>query len=697
MSESIFNNAIDLSEVPFEEWRKTYIGPGYRSACYMTDHERKGRIILFGYDTTGNPKTFICPHRSWIKYNVKYDTGEKDIFGYDVATKWFDNSQVRRKYLEASDGLNVLEALRPESEFLQRVFGDVVFEPGYNTQSIRVQSLDIETEISDQFMKPSQADNRVNMITVHDSLTDKFYTWSLEHCDISFKEAPLKDYPKDRFIVFEFNDDEDRMLQHFIDWLDDNRADVLFGHNIKGYDIPYLYTRLTKQLGKTEANRLSPVGRCYVKEVNHDNARADVAAEIEVYIDGVFQSDSLILYRDKFKIAGSTLDGGYSLDNIGEHEGLGHKIHYQGSLKDLYVKDWQKFYEYNVRDVDLCKRVDDKGKLTKLARTVAGIGLCNYDSIYSSLGYLIGSCVAFARHKMPGGSRIFKSYLAEKQNFQGFEGAFVFPCITGLYRKGIGCIDFASLYPSIIRALNISIETYVGKVLIYFKTPSGTLRMDPDRESRFNPFCNDDSVWGKDDDGNTRKIIINAGDPEIDHLELKLPGMKDSRKKITVEWLKEKIETDCIWTPNNTLFLKHEIREGVVAKWCEFFYAQRKANKKKEMKIFHDLHNEEFVKNLSAVEREKLETDMENYHAIQMAFKIAINSIYGACGTSFSPIADPNIAQTITRMGRMANKSSSQFVHDEFVKRYNADPNYVTNPTGDTDSAIYSTKIRIKY
>ena len=288
MSESIFNNAVDLSEVPFEDWRKKYMGPGYRSACYTTGYDKKGRIILFGYDLAGNEKTFICPHRSWIKYVVKYDTEEKDIFGRYIATKWFDTAQSRRKYLEQADGLGVMEALRPESEFLQKVFGDVVFEPDFNNQPMRVQSLDIETEISDQFMRPSVADNRINMITVHDSLTDKFYTWSLQHCEIDFKEAPLDKYPKDKFVLFEFHDSEYRMLEHFIDWIDSNRADVLYGWNIKGYDIPYLYTRLGKVLSKNDANRLSPVGRCYVKEVNHDNARADVAAEIEVNIDGVF-------------------------------------------------------------------------------------------------------------------------------------------------------------------------------------------------------------------------------------------------------------------------------------------------------------------------------------------------------------------------------------------------------------------------
>lgn len=101
------------------------------------------------------------------------------------------------------------------------------------------------------------------------------------------------------------------------------------------------------------------------------------------------------------------------------------------------------------------------------------------------------------------------------------------------------------------------------------------------------------------------------------------------------------------------------------------------------------MHNDEFVKGLSPEEKERLETDEENYHSLQMALKIMINSVYGACGTAFSPIADPNIAQTITRMGRMANQSSAKFVHDEFVKRYNADPNYRGYASGDTDSCVY--------
>lgn len=119
MSEEIFNNAIYLDDVPQNEWRQKYIGPGYRYVCYTTDQDRNGKIILFGYDLVGNPKTFICPWQSYIKYRVKYDTNEKDIYGNFVETRKFKSSFERKKRLEEiGNSLFIVECLKPEQEFL---------------------------------------------------------------------------------------------------------------------------------------------------------------------------------------------------------------------------------------------------------------------------------------------------------------------------------------------------------------------------------------------------------------------------------------------------------------------------------------------------------------------------------------------------------------------------------------------------
>ena len=714
MSERFYNEAMYFDDIPKEKW-KDYVGDGYRSCYYTNDNEKHGRIIFLGFDKVGNRKTFVFPWKPHICYVVGYKTETKDAFGRYVAYKYFDNKQHRDNYVKNANGMTVIECLRPETEFLNFMFDENALDPNFNKQKLRIQTIDIETEIDDTagFMRPGQgegySENRINMITIYDNFTDKYYTWSLQKCEKKFVEEPLKDYSLDKFVVFDhFHDNEVEMLEHFVDWWNDNFPDIIFGWNIKAYDMPYIVTRCEKVIGKTATRKLSPVGNYFIKQINHDNSRADVSAEIEVNIAGLFIADGLILYRDKFHVAG-VLDGGFSLDNVGEHEGCGHKIKYDGTLKDLYVKDWAKFFEYNVRDVDLAKRIEDKCQMITLARQVVSFGLSDYNQIYGSIAYLANSLRSYAKTQMNG--IIFPTYVAEKKSFPPFEGAFVFPTIKGVYRYGTGTIDFASLYPSVIRTFNVSPETYVGKVLIYFKDKMGnpvpyrkldakgnlesTWPVNKENEAKFDPFNDADSVWGKDAFGNDVRVEINAGDPDISRLELMLPGDK-KRVPITLEQLRQLINEKCIWTPNNTLFLKHEKKWGVVAKWSECFYNNRKSVKKKMLAIEHLLHNEEEVAKMTEAEKLKNETDMNNLEVAQKGIKTMINSVYGCLGTGFSPIADPNIAQSVTRGGRFANQNASKFILSKFQEYYGAPPDYPVVLGGDTDSFSPETMVRIK-
>lgn len=666
MSESIFNNAINLEEVPQDEWRNIYIGDGYRNIVYLTDHNRNGQIILFGYDKVGNPKTFICPWRSHIKYRVQYQTEEKDIFGNYVETKWFKSSYERKVRLEdIGQSLHIVECLKPEQEFLQEMFYNVSLDDGFNKEPMRMHVIDIETEISDVFEKPADARNRINMITVYDTKSEKYYTWSLSHAKIDFKEEPLCNYSKDTFKFYEFNDNEAEMLEHYLSWTENNYADVLYGWNVRAYDVPYLIRRIENVLGKTEAKRLSPVGKYRIKEVNHDNVRADVGADIEVDISGVFIADGLVLYRDKFLIA-PALDGGYNLSNVGEHEKLGRKIEYEGTLKNLYEQNFQKFYEYNVRDVDLCVKLEEKLKLVNLTRQVAGSGLCPYDTIYSSIQYLTGSLISFSRLNM---GKIFQSYLNRKNEKEEYEGAFVFPPVKGVYRGGIATVDFNSLYPSSIRAMNLSIETYVGKL------------------SRMNVMFND-LIQRK---AYNMEEPIDLNDETIDELWL-YPAQNGKRKLVKRIEILELIKTKCIFTRNNTLFLKHSIKPGVISSWCKHFYNLRKSTKKKmqglEMDIYHN-----------KVEKDKIpETKImiQTLNSKQHSLKIMLNSVYGMFGTSHSPIYNVYLAQSITRTGKYCNISASKFIKKFFIDHFGVTEDYISVASGDTDSVTGDTMIYIR-
>ena len=252
----------------------------------------------------------------------------------------------------------------------------------------------------------------------------------------------------------------------------------------------------------------------------------------------------------------------------------------------------------------------------------------------------------------------------------------MFPTVAGLYKGGTGTIDFASLYPSNIRSINASPETYVGKVIVCLRDDTGNL-IPPnlDNAPAFDVF-NDEAV----------------ADKRFVGLKLKLPNGK--LKDISVEQVRELINTKCIYTTNNTLFLKHEVKWGVIAKWCEYFYGLRKSTKKKELACFHKLNDENIV--LTEDERAKLAADEEVYHTVQIGIKAMINSIYGCMGTSFSPIANPDIAQSITRQGRFCNINTSSFILKRFQELYNAPSNYPVTLGGDTDTCFNKTKIWVK-
>lgn len=651
----ILENTIDLSDIPSETWRK-YIGPGYRNCCYLVDEHRNGKIILFGYDKAGNPQTFSMPHTSWIKYRVKYETDEKDIYGNCVATKYFKNVFERKKYLDSMAGIHVVESLRPEAECLRNLFDKDALDPDFNTQPFRIFYLDIETEISETFMKPKDALNRINMITVYDTLTEKFYTWSLKPAEINFKEEPLSGMDKSMFVFKSFSNSEANMMEDFLRWWESNYPDVVCGYNSQAYDIPYIVRRIENIFGEKDAERLSPVGKYRIREVNHANARANISAEIEVEISGIFSADELVLYRDKFKIK-PALDGGYTLSNVGEAEGCGRKIAYTGTLKNLYEKDYQKFYEYNVRDVDLLKRIEEKCKLIPLARRVAGAGLMNYETIYTSISYLIGSLASFAKTQMNG--VIFQSYIGEKKEGQSYEGAYVFQPIPGLYKGGIATIDFNSLYPSTIRAVNISPETYIGKV-----------------EPREAPLGAEPSSWSFTDSIELSKYPDNA------KFTLIPPGSK-SCMDLTAGQLKKLCETKCIFTRNNTLFLKHSVKQGVVSAWCKHFYALRKSAQKKQHKKELAIYNKEIT---DPDKVKKTMVEIENLYNLQLTLKIMLNSVYGIMGTAHSPIGNPDLAQTITRTGKFCNISASNYIKEYFKKKYGIDDDYICTISGDTDS-----------
>ena len=551
------------------------IGPGYRNVVYQSS-KGGGRIILYGYDKHNNPKTFTIPHISKAKYEVKFEAPDTSIFNKPVATKCFDTSYERYKWLQSlSDSVRVLEAHRPEVEFLHDQFSDIYLDPDFNTQPLRTHYLDIEIAIAskyepshnieiqkdgvksnmrlddfisldlteqnkydvhdeetgqwstfnkssyygDEFPHAIDAAYPINLITIYDSKYKRYYTWVLGDVKNTFTKSD-KDV-----ILFKFDKEAD-LLHNFIKWYRANYPDVITGWNIRYFDVPYIIRRLENVLGNKAASYISPV-RKYRDREGFDAKGRETYCHM---IDGVTQLDMLPLYRDKFMFA-LALDGGYNLDNVAEHELGEHKLKYDGTFKDFYTRDFQKFFEYNVRDVELTVKLEEKLQMISLARKIAADGLCQYETIYYSLPYLIGSLSLFAKTKMDG--KVFPSYAQHENEREDFEGAYVFPAQKGFYQHGIACIDLNSLYPNTIISINCSPETKVGQV---------------------------------------------TNNDEDDTFTVRSPN--GLRKTFTREQFDHILAKKCILTKNNTLFLKHEHQEGLIPMWSEYFYNARKVDQK---------------------------------------------------------------------------------------------------------------------
>lgn len=634
----------DLSEYSLQEIRDNFISPGFRNCVYMQEPRTKvGYIYFLGFNKKNEPFNFRYRWQCSMGYALKDKDKScpSDIFGRSIKYKYFDSIKARKDYItENKQIFNIVDVRSPEQEFLIELFWDVADEPDFNQQPVRVHWIDIETEISDRFEYAYTARNRINILTIYDSATKFFYTWSLH-------KVPDDDLIlDDRHIVYDdFDNDEEAMLKDYLNWHVKNYPDVIQGWNSVDYDIPYLLRRFENVLGEERAKQFSPFHRYWIKEEQElENPNNPDSRKIKASITGISHLDELLLYRDKFQVR-LQADGGFGLNNIGIIEGLGKKQEYEGSLKNLYETNWGLFYKYNVQDVKLLVDIENKCRLIDLSRQIAGSGCMNYEAIYTSISYVIGSLYCYSKKHMNG--KIVPTYVdLDNSHYEPYEGAFVFDIEPSFYKGGIICIDFNSLYPSTIRANNISPETYVGKVI-----------------SIDGGYINDPINWKEiSDDSRIQLRNINRQIIEI------------SGKK-----LKELVRTKVIFTTNNTMFLKPSIKKGLLNCWSEDNFNKRKIFKKKKFEA-HKAHD--------AVMEQR-------YNNTQMSIKNFLNTVYGVTGTRFSPIGNSDIAQTITRQGKLCNTSANKQIGELFKQKYGVKDNYKLTAGGDTDSCVFSTLVDI--
>ena len=233
--------------------------------------------------------------------------------------------------------------------------------------------------------------------------------------------------------------------------------DIIIGYNSDSFDMPYLYYRICNVCGKEIADQMSPLYD-YVDEPVKSKKYSSFFYRSNMFIE-ILGIESLDYMRLHKKYSWKD-EPSWKLDAIGEKYAGVNKIEYDGNLNDLYADDIHKFVEYNFRDVEILKLLDEKLDYIALTKNLSHKGKHNYSEVYANTNTQDGAISAYLLDK----GIIPPNKEKNPQKKRGYAGGWLFCPEAGLYENMFD-LDLTSLYPAIIRTINIGKETYVGRIV----------------------------------------------------------------------------------------------------------------------------------------------------------------------------------------------------------------------------------------
>ena len=492
----------------------------------------------------------------------------------------------------------------PMTRFLVDQYGD----SDEASTGHRVMFFDIEVEVTEGFPDVQKAQNPITSIALYDSTTEKYFTYCFD------PQKRIKNYSKDDEIV-EFYETEYEMLNQFFQKYLEIRPTIISGWNSEFFDIPYLYNRAVRILGPELANLLSPISQVIYSEYKKKHT-----------IAGVSSLDYLQLYR-QFTF---TQQSSYRLDYIGEVEVGMKKVDYEGTLNDLYDNDLQTFIDYNIRDVRILVELDKKLDFIEIARGIAHLGHVPYEDINMSSRWLEGAILVYL--KKIGVVAPNKPPRPRKFSDDKFTGAYVQEPQAGKH-KWVYDLDITSMYPSVIRSLNISPETKIGKV----------------------------TGWNEEEFINKSKektyTMINKKGKEMG--------------KMTKQELQQYFDEANVSISSNGIIYRTD-KQGLIPALLEKWFNER-VEMRKLVKKFN----------------EQGDTEKENYFdRRQHIQKIVLNSLYGVLGLPVFRFYDLDNAEATTTTGQQLIKFSKKITNHFYNNELDTNDDYVIYI--DTDSIFAS-------
>ena len=406
---------------------------------FYTNVLRVGNNILYrGYDNGEQIKKRV-PFRPKLYKTGGGPSEWKTLEGVPVMEKEYDSmSEATEEYKQYSNISNVkiYGQNNYTAQFISTFWPD---EIKFDRNMVRVLNVDIEVASDDGFPEPREARHPVISIAIRKN-DGNYWVWG------------LNDYTPSRDdVLFIKCKNEIELIQKFVAHFQDYAPDIITGWNTRFFDIPYIVNRCYKLFGDdTTIKRLSPWGM--VRErIQKINGRENQ----EYVISGIEHLDYIEIFK-KFTLNTLGRQESYRLDHIAHVVLDERKLSYEehGNLHTLYKEDYQKFIDYNVKDVELVHKLDEKLDLISLVLTMAYRGGVNYTDTLGTTA-IWDSIIYRLLNKM----KIVIPPKTEKPKTP-YPGGYVKEPQVGSH-DWVTSFDLNSLYPNIIVQYNMSPETVV--------------------------------------------------------------------------------------------------------------------------------------------------------------------------------------------------------------------------------------------
>jgi DNA polymerase elongation subunit (family B) len=521
---------------------------------------------------------------------------------------------------------------------------------GATSPKLQTAFFDIEVDFDPVrgFSKPEDPFNAITAISVYMDWMDKMVTLVVPPKSYSWATAQEVCDKFDNCFLFEREED---MLNTFLDLIDD--ADILSGWNSEGFDIPYTTMRITRVLSKDDTRRL-----CLWNQLPKQREFERFGAtNLTFDLIGRVHMDYMQLYR-KYTYEERH---SYSLDAIGEYELEERKTQYEGTLDQLYNKDFPTFIEYNRQDTLLLAKLDKKLRFLDLANELAHE---NTVLLQTTMGAVAVTEQAIINEAHQRGMVVPNRKNRDDQGDTQAAGAYVAFPKKGMH-DWIGAIDINSLYPSAIRALNMAQESIVGQL-----RPIMTDRYIQEKMAAGSSFAD---AWENMFGSLEYTAVMNGEAGTEVTVDWEGDGRSDVMSAADVWRLIFDSNKPWMLSANGTIFSYEQ--KAVVPGLLERWYAERKELQAK---------------------KKEAETDDDKafWDKRQLVKKINLNSLYGAILNPGCRFFDKRIGQSTTLTGRIIARHMDAYINECIMGEY--DHVGASIIYGDTDSCYFTAWPAIK-